>query len=143
MQIIYTVHKLLFFETTDLYSLDTAFKEYFKLVKVNINFSEYICIQWKYQHRIRCEIRILLEIILNFFECWQYLLPLKYFGNSTTFVYWQLASFVNLPCCQICTFSCPLRKKRRILLTQWTDTYIWQHIHRKDWTLNVASNRYA
>ena len=38
-------------------------------MKVNIKiFSEYICRQLKYQHRIRNEIRILLEVTVNAFK---------------------------------------------------------------------------
>ena len=71
MQIIYTVQKPLFFNTTDLHSLDLNIwqNKYFMFVKVNIkNFSEYICRQLKHhQHSIRSEIGILLEIVLNAF----------------------------------------------------------------------------
>ena len=42
---------------------------------------------------------------------------------------------VNLLWCQMCTFYCPLRKKRCILHTEGTSIHIQQHIHQKDLNL--------
>ena len=42
---------------------------------------------------------------------------------------------VNLPWCQVCTFYCPLRKKRCTLLPEGKDVHIQQHIHQRDLNL--------
>ena len=39
---------------------------------------------------------------------------------------------VNLQWCQMCTFYCPLGKKRSTLLPESADVRIQQHIHRKN-----------
>ena len=54
-----------------------------------------------------------------------------YFGFNATFVYFSKQP-VNLLCCQMCTFYCPLRKKRSTLFPHGTDLNIWQHIYQKD-----------
>ena len=124
--IIYTSNKLLVFETTDLYFLDTNIwknKCFNKLMKVNIkHFSEYIFWLLKYyQHKIRREIMSL--------NVWQYHLTQNpYFSNCTIFACLQLASSVNLLCFHMCSFYCPRRKKRGVLLSEWTNIHIWQHI---------------
>ena len=43
-----------------------------------------------------------------------------------------LASSVNLLWCQVCTFYCPLWKKRFTFLPEGTDVQIQQHINQKD-----------
>ena len=69
LKTITSVYKLLFFKTSDLYSLDT------KIWKNNLSSYEskeniWICRKLKYyQLRIRSEISILLEIILNALKC--------------------------------------------------------------------------
>ena len=69
LKTITSVYKLLFFKTSDLYSLDT------KIWKNNLSSYEskeniWICRQLKYyQLSIRSEISILLEIILNALKC--------------------------------------------------------------------------
>ena len=70
-----------------------------------------ICRQPKHhQLRIRSEILILLEIILNAFNVWQYHFRLKtLFWQKCHFRLFQFASSVNLLCCYMCTFYCPLR----------------------------------
>ena len=47
---------------------------------------------------------------------------------------------VNLLWCQVCTFYCPLRKKRCTLLSETKDVHIQQHIHKKD--LNLCLPQY-
>ena len=42
---------------------------------------------------------------------------------------------MNLLWCQICTFYCPLKKNRFIILPKGTDVHIQQHIHQKDLNL--------
>ena len=37
----------------------------------------------------------------------------------------SVSILVNLLCCQMCTFYCPLRKKRCTLLPEETDVHIW------------------
>ena len=100
----------------------------------------WICRQLKYyQLRIRSEIGISLEIILNVFKCLTVSLSIEILILATmplSFI--QLASSVNLLCCQMCTFYCPLRKKRCTLLPEGTDVHIWKHIHQKDWTLYLS-----
>ena len=44
---------------------------------------------------------------------------------------------VNLLWCQVCTFYCPLRKKRCNLLPEGKDVHIQQHIHQKDSNLSL------
>ena len=46
-----------------------------------------------------------------------------------------LAPSLDLLWCQVCTFYCPLRKKRFIILPKGTDVHIQQHIHQKDLNL--------
>ena len=117
MKVIDTVHKLLFFKTTDIYTMGTKiWKNSWKLILKN--FSEYICKQLKYQWN---EVGISRGIILNVFK-W---LTVSLF----------IAFSANLLCCQICTFYCPLGKKGYNVLLEGTDLHIWQHIHQKDWTL--------
>ena len=67
MKIMYNIQMPLFFKITDLYILLRDLKKHFMLMKKNIKKNPgYICIQLKYyQHRIRSEIGILLEIILS------------------------------------------------------------------------------
>ena len=48
---------------------------------------------------------------------------------------------VNLLCCQMCTFYCPLRKKRCTLLPEGTDVPIQQYIYQKD--LNLCLSLYC
>ena len=69
MKIISTVLKLPFFKKNDLYILDTKiWKNFFRPYESKKNI--WICRQLKYhQFRIRSEICILLEIILNAFKC--------------------------------------------------------------------------
>ena len=69
MKIITTVHQILFFKTTDLYILDT------KIWKNILSSYESKNLTWEL--RMRNEIFILLEIILNAFNVWQYLFTLK------------------------------------------------------------------
>ena len=82
MKIIFTVPKVLSFKTTDLYTV-YLFSQYAD----NIN-------RKHHQLRIRSEILISLEIILNAFSVWQYHFQLKslfcFFGYSTTFVSFSL-----------------------------------------------------
>ena len=103
-------------------------------MKVNINnFFEYICRQLKYhEHSIRGEIGISLKIILNVFKCLTVsLVPLKFLlQQKHQFCLIQLSYSVNLLCCQMHIFCCPL-KKWRYHLTEGTDAHIWQHIHKK------------
>ena len=84
LNIISTVPKLLFFKTTDLYT-----------ICIHIL---WICRQLKHhQLRIRSEIFISLEIIVNAFRVWQYQFPLKsLFWLYSHFRLFQLASSVNL-----------------------------------------------
>ena len=68
IKIISTLHKLLFFKTTDLHTLDTKI---WKNNSSSYKSQKNIWINRKlkyYQNRIRSEIGILLEIILNTFE---------------------------------------------------------------------------
>ena len=51
------------------------------------------------------------------------------------FCLFLLTSSVNLLWCQVCTFYCPLRKKRFTFLPEATDVNIQQHIHQKDLNL--------
>ena len=68
MIIIFTVHKLLFSKTTDLYTLDT--KIWKNILSSHESKNIWICRQLKYyQLRIRSEIGFSLEIILNAFKC--------------------------------------------------------------------------
>ena len=41
--------------------------------------------------------------------------------------------------CQVCTFHCPLGKKRYIILPEGRDVHIQQHIHQKDLNLCLTS----
>ena len=120
IKIISTFPMVLFFKTTDLHNV------YIPIL--------WICRQLKHhQLRIRKEIFISLEIILNAFNVWQYHFPLKsLFWLKHHFFIFQLASSVNLLCCQMCTFYSPLRKKICTLPPDGTDVHIWQHIHQKD-----------
>ena len=45
------------------------------------------------------------------------------------------ASSVNFLWCQVCTFHCPLWKKRFTFLPEGTDVHIQQHINQKDLNL--------
>ena len=82
MKIISNPHKLLFFKTTDpIYLGHKDSKKYFKLMwsKKKI----WICKQLKYyQLRIRSEIGISLEIILNAFKCLTVSLSIEILANS-------------------------------------------------------------
>ena len=72
MEIIYTVLKLLFFKSTDLYTMDTkiwlhVLSSWKQLLK---ELSKYIFRELNYhQHKIRREISISVEIITNTFKC--------------------------------------------------------------------------
>ena len=56
------------------------------------------------------------------------------FGNITIFLF-QLICSVNSLWCQVCTFYCPLRKKRCTFLPEGTDVHIQKHIYEKDLNL--------
>ena len=58
------------------------------------------------------------------------------------FCLFQLASSVNLLWCQVCTFHCPLRKKRHIL-PEDTDVHIQLHIYQKYLNLCLTLYYYA
>ena len=141
MKIISPVQKLSFLKTAELNvhlghkDSKTHFTLIWKLKK-----EIWICRQPKYhQLRMKSEICISLEIILNAFNVWQYHVPLK-----SLFRLWhhcrlfQLVPSVNLLCCQMCTFYCPLRIKRSTLLPEGASAHIWKHIHQKDWTLCLS-----
>ena len=125
MKIISTVHKLLFFKTTELYTLNTKiWKNILSPHESLKKLSEYACKQLKYyQLRIRSEIGYSLEIVLNDFKCLTVSLPTEIL--ILAIVPLMLASSVNLLCCQICTLLSPL-------LPEGTDAHIWKHIHQKD-----------
>ena len=98
------------------------------------NFSEYIRKQLKYhQHRIRSKTGISLKIVLNVLKCLIVsLVPLKFLlWQQRRFYLFLLVSSVNLLWCQVCTFYCPLRKMRFIILPKGTNVHIQQHIHQK------------
>ena len=42
---------------------------------------------------------------------------------------------LNLLWCQLCTFYCPLRKKRYTFVAEGTDVHMEQHIHQKELNL--------
>ena len=133
MKIITTVQQLLFSKTTDLYALDTKiWKNILSSMKVKKD--TWICRQIKYhQLRIKTETFISLEIILNVFNVRHYHFPLKsLFWFLRQIRLFDLASSLDLLCCQVCTFYCPLIRKRCTLLPERTDVHIWQHIHQKD-----------
>ena len=75
MKIIITVHQLLFYKTTDLYTLDTkTWKNILSSYESKKHI--WICRQLEFhQLRIRSDILILLEMILNALNVWQYHLP--------------------------------------------------------------------
>ena len=94
-----------------------------------------MCRQLKYhQHSIRSNIGILLEIISNVSKCLIVsLVPLKFLlWQQHHFCLFLLALSVNLPLCQVCTFYCPLTKKRFNILPKGTGVDMHQHIHQKD-----------
>ena len=47
-----------------------------------------------------------------------------------TLLFISVSILVNLLCCQMCTFYCPLRKNRCTVLPEGTDVHIWQHIKK-------------
>ena len=130
MKITTTVHQLLFFKATDIYTLDTKIwknilnsyeKKHLNMQRTSISSTEdKNC----YFNFTKC--------FLNVFNIWQYHFPLKsllwkilLFGLLCHFRLFQLASSVSLLCCQMCIFYCPLRKKRCTLLSEGTDVHIW------------------
>ena len=117
MKIIFTVPKVLFFKTTDLYTV----------------YLFWISRQLKHhKRRIRSEISILLEVILNAFNVWQYHFRPKFlFWLLRRFYLFQFAFTVNLLFCYMCTFYWPLRKKRCTILPVGTNVHVCQHIHQK------------
>ena len=50
---------------------------------------------------------------------------------------------VNLLWCQVCTFYCPLKKKRCTLFPEGTDIHNQQHIHQKYLNLCLPLDYYA
>ena len=89
--------------------------------------------QLKYRHlKVRIEIFILLEIILNSFNVWQDRFNwYPYFRYSATSVYfsWPPLWISMLPDVYILL---SLRKKRCTLFSEGTEVHIWQHIHQRD-----------
>ena len=74
---------------------------------------------------------------LNVFKCLIVsLVPLKFLlWQQHHFCLFLLALSVNLPLCQVCTFYCPLTKKRFNILPKGTGVDMHQHIHQKDFIL--------
>ena len=129
-----TVHKLLFFKTSDMHTLDI--KIWKNILSSHESEKQILWIRRLLKHH---QLRISencssLQIILNVFKCFTVLISIQIlilFWLSHPFLLFQLAFSVNLLCCQICTFYCPLRKKRCTLFPEWTDVHIWQHIPQK------------
>ena len=139
MKIISTVHKLLFFKTTNPICLGQKYLEkHFKLIwkKKKV----WTCRQLKYyQLRIRSEIGILLEIILNAFKCLTVSLsteililaiaPLSFISVSI------LCELAKLP--DVYILLSP--QEEEVHPSSWgTDAHIWKHIHQKDWNLYLS-----
>ena len=97
-----------------------------------------------YQRMVRSEIRILLEIVLNISKCLTVSCPTKFLLRQWhQFCLFQLAYSMNLVCSQMCTFFCPLWKRRFSLLPAGTHIHIWQHIQQKDSTFCLPLHSYA
>ena len=130
MKIMSIVHKLLFFKTTDLCTLD---KKVWENVLSSYERKKFwICRQLKYyQLRIKSEIGILLEIIRHAFKCLT--VPLS---TEILILTIALLSFISLSILWTCyavrcvTFYCSLRKKTSTLLPEGTDVHIWKHIYQ-------------
>ena len=88
---------------------------------------------------------ISLGINLNVFKCLKVsLVRLKFLlWQQHHFCLFQLASSVNLLWCQLCTFYCPIKKKRCTVLHKGIDVHIQQHIHQKDLNLCLPLYYYA
>lgn len=108
--------------------------------------SGYIYRQLKHhENRIKREFGISLEIILNVFNgLTASLVQLKsLLLQYRQFCLFQLAYSMNLVCSQMCTFFCPLWKRRFSLLPAGTHIHIWQHIQQKDSTFCLPLHSYA
>ena len=59
------------------------------------------------------------------------------------FLFILVVSSVNLQWFQVCTFYCPLRKKRCTIFVEGTDVHIQECIHQKDLNLCLPLYYYA
>ena len=123
------------------------FKKHLFINQTLKNSSEYICRQLKqHQYKTRSKTSILLEITLNSFKCLTVsLVPIHLLPwQQPHFCFLQLASSACLCLwCQICTFYCPLGKKKCTLLPESTDVHVQQHIHQKDLNLCLQVYYYS